>query len=652
MLSGWFLALILALAASSVGGLRAETDSKETIAAQETKQIAILKSKAPPQDKALACKRLAIYGGKDAVPALAPLLADAELASWARIALEAIPDPSADAALLKAAGKVKGELLVGTINSIGVRRNPKAVGLLISNLRNSDPQVASAAAIALGHIGGDKAATALQKSLADAPAAVQSAVAEGCVLCAERYFADGKAATAVKLYDAVRTANVPKNRVLEATRGAILARQSDGLPLLLEELRSSDKAFVGVGLSTARELPGPEVTRALVDEMDRCPAERKGFLLLAIADRHDPAALPTIYKMAQSGPTSLRLVAVGILDRQDDEASLPVLLNVATDKEPLLKNAAISALARLSGPTVNPELLAQLPKSSGTMRVVLLDLAAQRRLRDALPIIVTSVNDSDKAVRTEAVQALGILGTENQTADLVKLLQQNPGADDRANLETALVALSGRAGARCVPQVVVLETSEEVPVRIVGLHALASAGGNEALRAVKAAVDDKDETVQDEAVRTLSTWPNNWPEDSAVAEPLLELAKSGKKTSHQVLGQRGYLQFVQGDKQLKGAEKVAKVKDAMAIIKRPEEQRQAIAILGGIPTAPSLDLLIAFADQPAVAGDACSAIVQLAGEKMKGVSKTQRDQALQTVVAKAGNDDTKKKAEELLKKSE
>lgn len=644
--------LTLAILFDATAPLEAASDSKEDVATQEARQIAILKSKAPPQDKALACKRLAIYGSKDAVPALAPLLADAELASWARIALEAIPDPAADAALRKAAGKLHGQLLVGTINSIGVRRDPKAVGTLTSKLKDSNPEVVSAAAVALGHVGGDKASAALQKSLVKAPAATRSAVAEGCVLCAEGYLASGNTAKAVKLYDTVRMANVPKNRILEATRGAILARQSDGLPLLLEELRSSDKALFGIALSTARELPGPDVTQALVQELDRCPAERKGFLLLAVADRHDPLALPAIYKLAQSGPIQLRLVAVGVIDRQDNESSLPVLLDVATDKDASLNAAAISAIARLSGPDVNSDLTARLPKASGRMREAIIEIAAQRRINAALPVIVSSTEDPDPGVRAAAAQALGALGTENQAADLVRLLQKNPDAKGRANLETALVAVSGRAGARCVPQVLVLEKSEEVPVRIIGLHALASAGGSEALMAVRSAVDDKDEGVQDEAVRTLSTWPNNWPEDSAVAEPLMELAKSGRKNSHQVLGQRGYLQFVQGDKQLKGEAKVAKVKEAMPIIKRPEEQRQAIAILGAIPTSSSLDLLVAFMEQPAVAGDACSAIVQLAGGKMTDVSKDQREQALQAVIAKSESDDTKKKAQELLKKSE
>ena len=68
---------------------------------KEKELLGVLQSGAP-QEKALACKQLAIHGSKAAVPELAKLLSDEQLASWARIALEAIPDSSAGEALRQA----------------------------------------------------------------------------------------------------------------------------------------------------------------------------------------------------------------------------------------------------------------------------------------------------------------------------------------------------------------------------------------------------------------------------------------------------------------------------------------------------------------------------------------------------------------------
>jgi HEAT repeat protein len=627
----------------------AAADSQSSSAEKQRELIRILQSNVPPAEKAIPCKQLAIYGTKEAVPALAPLLADPQLASWARIALEAIPDPAADDALRDAMGNLQGKLAVGVINSIAVRRDVKAVSGLVKKLKDEDPEVASAAAVALGRIGGAEAAEALNQSLASAPDAVRPAIAQGCILCAEKLLAQGKSADAVKLYDAVRAANVPRQKMLEATRGAILARQSNGLPLLLEQLRSPDKALFGIGLRTARELPGHLVTQALAAELPRTSPERQPFLLLALGDRSDDAVLPAVLAAAGRGPQKLRLTAVGILDRLGNPASVPVLLAAAADSDADLSQAALAALARLSGNDVDAVLLERLPSSTGKARQVLITLAGQRHIDRAIPVIFTSLQDQDMGVRSAAVQAIGILGSDAQAAHLVGLLQESRSAKEREDVEMALLAIIGRTGARSVPALLPLAHNNDSAMRIIALRLLASAGGPDALATIKAAVEDKEVTVQDEAVRTLSTWPNNWPEDSGVAEPLLALAKSGSKPSYQVLAMRGYLQYVQGNKQLKDDEKVSKVSDVLPLINRPEEKRLAIAAIGGVPTPGALELLVTFAAEPAVAEDACSAIVKLAGSNLPGVSKEQRQKALQLAVEKATSVATRKKAGDLLK---
>jgi HEAT repeat protein len=610
--------------------------------------IAVLQSDAPKGEKAITCKQLVIYGTEQSVPALAPLLADKELASWARIALEAIPGPVADTALRDALGKIEGRLLIGVINSIGVRRDVYAVDTLVQKLDDANAGIASAAAVALGHIGGEQAAKALTQSLADAPTGVRSAVAEGCILCAEWFLAHERTAEAVKLYDTVRQAAVPNQRHLEAIRGAILARQSAGVPLLIKQLRSEDKERLSIGLRTARELPGRDVTEALAVELARLSPDRRPMLLLALADRNDSAVIPTVHKAAQSSTKDLRITAINILIRLGDVSCVPVLLEAATEDDAKLEQAAMETLVRLPGKDVDADLLARLPQAQGKLRQVLIELAGQRQISEALPAVVSSLHDIDAGIRGVAIQTIGIIGQDQQTADLVKLLQKTDSSRERAGIRKALLAISGRCGVKCISHLRPLTQSRDDELHMIGLHALAIIGGPDALAAVKSAIESAEPPVQDEAVRILSTWPNNWPEDSEAGQALLMLATSAEKMSHQVLGLRGYLQYIRGNKKLSNEQKVAKVKDVRSHIRRPEEKRLAIAVLGDAPSYSALELLATLAEDSAVAEEAYSAMVRIAGQDIRGVSKDQRRQVLKTVAEKSRNDGIKRRARKTL----
>jgi len=610
--------------------------------------IAVLQSDAPKGEKAITCKRLSIYGTEQSVPALAPLLADKELASWARIALEAIPGPVADTALRDALGKLKGRLLIGVINSIGVRRDVHAVDTLVQKLDDSNAGVASAAAVALGHIGGEQAAKALTQSLADAPAGVRSAVAEGCILCAEWFLARDRTKEAVKLYDTVRQADVPDQRHLEAIRGAILARQSAGVPLLIEQLRSEDKERLGIGLRTARELPGRDVTEALAVELARLSPNRRPLLLLALADRNDSAVIPTVHKAAQNSSKDLRITAINILIRLGDVSCVPILLEAATEDDADLEEAAMETLVRLPGKDVDADLLARLSQAQGKLQQVLIELAGQRQISEALPVVVSSLQDIDAGIRGVAVETIGIIGQDEQTADLVKLIQKTNSSEERAGIRKALLAISGRCGVKCISHLRPLTQSRDNELHMIGLRALAIIGGPEALTDVKSAIENAEPSVQDEAVRILSNWPNNWPEDSEAGQILRMLATSAEKMSHQVLGLRGYLQYIRGSKKFSNERKVANVTEMWSHIKRPEERRLAIAVLGEAPSSNALELLTTLAEDSVVAEEAYSALVRIAGPDINGISKEQRQQVLQMVAEKSSNDGTKRRARRTL----
>ena len=112
---------------------------------------------------------------------------------------------------------------------------------------------------------------------------------------------------------------------------------------------------------------------------------------------------------------------------------------------------------------------------------------------------------------------------------------------------------------------------------------------------------------------------------------------------------RGYLQYLQGNKQLKADDKLGKLNDVQPLIKRPEEKRLFIAAIGTAPNARALEMLVTYASEADFTEDACSAIVKLAEASASEVPKDQQHKALQLVLDKSDSDTTRKQARKLLK---
>ncbi len=435
--SSRFAALVATIATISFAGFaRAEAP------ATEKDLIAILKSDAPPGEKGVACKKLAIWGTKESVPALAPLLANEQLSSWARIGLQNIPGPEADAALRDAMGKLQGRLLIGMINSISERHDAKAVPGLIGKLSDADAGVASAAAVALGNIGGDEAVNALQSKLAGAPAGVRPSVAEGIILAAEHLLAAEKFSESAKLYDAVRATNVSKQKTLEATRGAILARRDDGVPLLEEQLRSTDQAFFNIGLKVAREVTGPAATKMLLAELDKASPERQPNLLLAIADRGGPEVLPTALKAAKGKLPGMQIAAIGVLERLGDPAGIPVLLAAAAADDASVSKAAKTAVSQLQGAEVDAAIVTMLKKPEENFRLAAIDIVGQRRTVSAIPALLNLAEDSNVAISTASLKILSDVAGVNELEPLLKIMMKNP---QQSAVERALSSICVRS---------------------------------------------------------------------------------------------------------------------------------------------------------------------------------------------------------------
>jgi HEAT repeat protein len=600
------LAAICALAANAMAQVPASDKEREL--------IAVLTSDAPKAEKAITCKFLAVYGSSAAVPELAKLLPDEQLSSWARIALEAIPGPEADAALREASKTVEGRLLVGVINSIAVRRDAGAVELLTDRLEDADAQVASSAAVALGKIGNDAATKTLRDVLANGAAAIRSAVAEGCVLCAERALADGRSAEAVAIYDEVRAAEVARTRLLEATRGAILARGQEGIPLLVEQLRAPDKGLFQIALFTAREFPGNQVDEALAGELRSARPERGALIVEAMADRKETVVLAAVRGAATDGARPVRLAAISALGRVGDTSCLAPLLDITAEGDEELAAAAKKALAELPGANVDRDIVALLPSAEGQKYLALIELVGQRRIA-ALEPLLEAVDHADKEVRAAALTSLGSTVPQEKLSVLIAQVTSPKHADDapvaQLALKTAAVRMADRE--KCAADLAAALDRAPVATKLVLLDIVGAVGGTKALQTVVAAAKTNNDQLQDASTRLLGEWMT-----ADVAPPLLDLAKVRPGDKYTVRAMRAYIrvarQFVMPEE-----ERLAMCKSALEAARQPAERTLVLEVLQRYPSLDMLklavDVMQRFPEQKEEATQAMLVIAQKLGDK-------------------------------------
>ena len=121
-------------------------------------------------------------------------------ADMARYALERIPGAAVNAALREALLKTSGTAKVGIINSLGQRRDKKAVKELAKLVYDSDALTADAAAAALGKIASPGATKALAAARTKTKGKLRLVVLDSYLKCADRLAARGKKSEASAIY--------------------------------------------------------------------------------------------------------------------------------------------------------------------------------------------------------------------------------------------------------------------------------------------------------------------------------------------------------------------------------------------------------------------------------------------------------------------
>lgn len=521
-------------------------------AAADNDPLALLQSASSLEDKAEACRLISISGDASAVPLLEPMLADEELSHMARYALEPMPGDEVDAALRRALSASSGVLKAGVISSLGIRRDSAAVPELIAALKDNEECVGEAAARALGRIASPESVKALKATLAqpNLSYAFAQALGDGLFIAAETVCENGNAAEAAKLYDTVYSIEtLPIHLRVAALRGAMLAsKPKKGRALLLDALKGDNAVFFAAALRTAQEMKlKGRAASEIAELLPAFDADRKIQVLQLLGELGNGSAAPLVLKEAESGPTPVRVAALGTLTRLGYAPAVQLLVSLVNAEDEALAKAARDGLSYFPGRKGDAAIKDMLQSDDAPTRLIAVELVSQGALPNPADLLMqVSDSDAEESVRIAAIKGVRDYAGKAQMPGLMRHLLEAKSNDEMIAAEQGLTMLCAReknAADQGSEEVLAtlcqaLTTSESEKQRAI-LRVLTSTGSQTAFDTVLSLATTGEGDIKAAASRAVCEWP------ALLALPtLMQWVKTPPNDTDRVLAMRGAVRLL------------------------------------------------------------------------------------------------------------
>ncbi|KPK48733.1 MAG: hypothetical protein AMK72_06200 [Planctomycetes bacterium SM23_25] len=435
-----------------------------------------------------------------------------------------------------------------------------------------------------------------------------------------------------------------------AILGLAEAQGIDAMDELVAAMNSTDHQIRAAATQAAVSMPGEDVTKKWVAHLESVSADAKPGVIALLAARGGEAAQGAILDAMRERDEGVRLAAIEAAKSFRGTTSVPPLIAFLASRDAKLHDGARKSLERIPGDEASAAIASGLGAAPPEVRRDLLGVLAARGARDHSDAVMNATKDQDRGVQESALLALEVLGEEKHVPAVVDAVVRADTAGVREAAEKALAAICDRSNRdNCVKAILPAVAGANVDAKCALIRVLGKAPTAAALEAVRGALNDADTRIQNAAVRALSDWPSR-----AVAADLLEIAKSGRNQTHQVLALRGYVRLVKEQK-LKNADKVAMYKDAMAAARRPDEKKMILSALGEVKDIEAVRLISASLDDAALREEAAAAAVRIGREfrtdvrqePLKGVIVA----AMQKVLQVSQNQNVCRDAERVLKEA-
>jgi HEAT repeat protein len=644
LLRSYALALAAVLMLAQIGASATAADST-----QEQRLIDILQSGgSSPQEKDTACVELKKVGTAACVPALAALLTDPQLSQSARYVLESMDAPEAGRALSEALAKTSDQLKAGIINSLGNRREAGATSALTTAILDADTDIARAAAIALGKIGGPSAVKSLTSALTAANASVHDAVVNALLRAANRFLSTSDNASAAAIFQQLYQHRETSAIRTAAYAGIIRAAGQEGLTLIVKGIEGTDGPTQLAALQLARDPRGPATGEALATLLPKSKPPVQVALLEALSQRGEVVPGPAIANLARTGTPEVREAALEALGALGDAAIVPLLVKAASAETGSLQAVARQALNCLNRGPVMEALVAQLKEGQPAVQAEAARALGERRETAAVPTLFALAENAPDSTRKVALQALALLVKPEQLDSFVQFVAKASTEAARSDAAQALNVAFQRirtteGKVSTAPLVRALSPGNPVEARAALLSVCSGLPDPEIRASLQTALADSVPQIRTAAIRALCDTI-----DPELLPDLLKVACSAPEDNFRTLAIGGCVRLTTQEEaaKLPIEQRVNAFKTILATQLNTQQKKQVLSGLAETPDPSSLKLVEPMLAEADVRSEAAAAAVKIASTLAEADLATA---VLKKVVTVATDGGTRQAAQAALK---
>ncbi|HSW01698.1 MAG TPA: HEAT repeat domain-containing protein [Sedimentisphaerales bacterium] len=432
-----------------------------------------------------------------------------------------------------------------------------------------------------------------------------------------------------------------------ASVSAVSADEADQeiIKMVIDALKSPDPEMQTGAIAIVREIPGPEVTKALAQELPNLGATAQVQLISALADRGDALALSAVIEAGKSQDESVRIASLKAIGQLGNASSVTVLADRAATSKGAEQKAARESLYRLRSTEVDAAILQSLASAKADVKAELVTAIGERNIANSVELLLKAAGDEDRKVRVESLKVLKIVGKPDDLPAMVNLLLEIKGEADRTEAEKTIAVVAHKIEDKtrqAAAALAVLPNVKDTPNRASLLRVLGRIGDSSALPTLRAALGNREPEIQDATIRALSDWPTSEP-----VPDLLKVAQTAENARYKVLALRGLVRLLGLESGRSAEETIDLYKKAMDLAGDAQEKKRVLSGLASARSVAALNMVAAYLDDLALYQEAESAVVQIA-QGTYGADPQRTKEVLAKVIQVTKQDAVRQQAQNLI----